>query len=234
MRRFVFLAALFLTAPLLAAEIRQIVPPAGQSQAVLQAPSARGTWRIVADDSLAEVQPQLVADASLAIVQGTPGRYLVRWRQGPLARWIAITVDLGGVGPSPRPDDPPTPTPDPPVPIPTPLPAAGLYVLIVHDPLQQIPQDQQDAMDAEDVRKFLRENCAKDTSGAPAFRFVSPKSNLAKEPQIWRDALKVEHPGIEPPYWIVSNGRTKLVEPFPADKDAVLAALKKLLAEGKP
>jgi hypothetical protein len=126
MRPFAFLAAL-LSAAFLAADapIRQITPPAGQSQAVLQAPVSRGTWVVVADEDLAAVAPQLVADGSLAILQAKPGRYHVRWRQGPLKPWQATTIDLGGVvppGPGPTP-----PKPEPPKPVPA---AVAFCVLI--------------------------------------------------------------------------------------------------------
>jgi hypothetical protein len=113
MRPLAFLAAV-LSAAFLAADapIRQITPPAGQSQAVLQAPVSRGTWVVVADEDLAAVAPQLVADGSLAILQAKPGRYHVRWRQGPLKAWQATTIDLGGVvPPGPQPPTPPVPVP---------------------------------------------------------------------------------------------------------------------------
>lgn len=131
MRPSAFLAAL-LSAAFLAADapIRQITPPAGQSQAVLQAPVSRGTWVVVADEDLAAVAPQLVADGSLAILQAKPGRYHVRWRQGPLKAWQATTIDLGGVvPPGPQPPTPPVPPVDPPLPDVTPAPEIWITVL---------------------------------------------------------------------------------------------------------
>lgn len=130
------LAALLFVAGLLpAAEtIRQIIPPAGQSLAVLQAPVSRGTWAIVADEDLATVEPQLVADGSLAILVAKPGRYHVRWRAGLLKPWQASTVDLGGavppgpVPPGPTPQPTPTPTPTPP---PAPAPVLVKFVVVV-------------------------------------------------------------------------------------------------------
>jgi hypothetical protein len=133
MRPSAFLAALLSAAFLSAADapIKQIVPPDGQSQAVLQAPVSRGTWVVVADEDLAAVAPQLVADGSLAILQAKPGRYHVRWRQGPLKPWQATTIDLGGVlPPGPQP-------PTPPVPVPTSI-AFAVIVCEASDPADDV------------------------------------------------------------------------------------------------
>lgn len=138
MRKLLTFALLFLAAPLLGADIRQITPPAGQSQAVLQAPIARGTWIVRADEDLAEVSPQLVADASLAILQAAPGRYHVRWRQGPLKPWQAAVIDLGvSPGPGPKPVDPPQPPVDPPV-VPT---AKIVQVVVIEEATDNPPDD---------------------------------------------------------------------------------------------
>lgn len=147
---------ILLAATLSAADIKQILPPVGQSMAVLQAPTSRGTWVVRADEDLAEVAPQVLSDGGLAILVAKPGKYLVRWRQGPLAKWQAAIVDLG-TAPAPGPGPTPTPTP-------APIPAGGLWVLIVDDPLghAKLPEAQVAALTAKSVRDFLAAKCAND------------------------------------------------------------------------
>jgi hypothetical protein len=123
MRLFSCILALFLATLANAAELRQIVPPPGKSLAVLEAPASRGTWVCAADEDLTTVAPQLLADGGIAILIGTPGRYLVRWRAGPLKPWQKLTVDLG-VPPGPE----PKPEPEPPKP--EPIPAAVAFVVV--------------------------------------------------------------------------------------------------------
>jgi hypothetical protein len=124
-----------LVCPLWAADapLRQIIAPTGQTMAVLQAPAGRGAWAIVADEDLTAVSPQLVADASLVILTAKPGRYLVRWRPGPLKPWQSLTVDLG---PTPKPVDPPQPKPPTP-----PIPTEKLAWVVVVEESAEPPED---------------------------------------------------------------------------------------------
>jgi hypothetical protein len=128
-----------LVCPLWAADtpLRQIVPAAGKSLAVLQAPAARGTWVLVRDEDLTAIAPQLLSDGSLAIVEATPGKLLVRWRPGPLAKWQSLTVDLGAApAPTPKPPDPPKPPPTP-----EPMVVEKLAWVVVVEESSQPPDD---------------------------------------------------------------------------------------------
>ncbi len=112
----------------------------------------------------------------------------------------------------------------PPVP-----PVAGLWILGVRDPLAPgLTAEQVNAFDAADVRTFMAANCAKSPDGSPGFLFTSPTSDLSKMPQVWRDAqaaLAKDFPAVKPPCWMVSNGKTKWAEPWPANSAAVLTRL---------
>ena len=148
--------------------------------------------------------------------------------QGQLAFWIPVSGDSGiGIaigadgkvvtftrlvtvqpGPGPQPE---------------PLPVSGLYVLGVIDSVTHAKQ--LGIMQTKEIHDLLDANCAKDSSGSPAYRWFAPTSDLTRELPVWQDAMKVPHPGIEPPYWIVSNGRQKWVEPWPKDIAAAKARL---------
>jgi hypothetical protein len=114
-----------------------------------------------------------------------------------------------------------------PGPQPEPLPVSGLYVLGVIDSVTHAKQ--LGIMQAKEIHDLLEANCAKDSAGALAYRWFAPSSDLSRELPIWQDAMKTPHDGINPPYWIVSNGKQKWIESWPKDVAAAKARLEEAI-----
>lgn len=114
---------------------------------------------------------------------------------------------------------------------PAPIQRDGLYVLIVMptDPaeLAKLPREQVQVAQAGEVDAYLMSKCATDGAGTKAYRRLAPDADLSREDQVWRDAMQVPHAGINPPYWIVSNGKAGVVEALPKTVAEAMATLRK-------
>lgn len=138
-----------------------------------------------------------------------------------------IEVIVGKV-PGPKPPDP-DPDPKPPEPKPdAPFPAPGLAVLVVFESatLSELPKSQRIALEAAEVRKYLKGKCHKDTGNPDgAFRFWDKDAEVDKESKMWQDAMAVKRDTL--PWVVISTGKTGYSGPVPEDADKFLALLKK-------
>jgi hypothetical protein len=107
-------------------------------------------------------------------------------------------------------------------PTPAPIPQSGLFVLVIHEPSAVLPAEQQAVIDSTVVRSLVR-----DKKGQ--IRVFAPNADLANESKLWQDAMK--RPRQSLPWLIVSNGKTGIEGPLPANVDDAVAIIKKYAGE---
>ena len=149
--------------------------------------------------------------------------------------YIGVVITADGVIPLTsvtivKPDAPIPPSPD------TPWDTSGLHVMVVDDENLRgnLPQSQINIFTSTVLRDWLNANTGSD--GQPAFRFSSndslkPGSEGRKlELPVWVEGwdilmAAVEKGDVSLPAWIVSNGKTGVIEALPKDVDAAIQRL---------
>jgi hypothetical protein len=113
----------------------------------------------------------------------------------------------------------------PPPPLPPSIKVTGLYVLVVHDPQgRALPQAQANIFTARTIRDWLASNCTKDKAETPAFRFLVPGSDVARETDpAWWAAMRLQAP--PEPYWVLIDDKHMVVEALPKTVADALARL---------
>lgn len=119
----------------------------------------------------------------------------------------------------------PTPTPQPTPTLPVNVP--GPFVLGLRDPRTSLPQDQQDTMVCEAVAQWCRSNCAKDTAGTVAARWLQPGQDLQREVDpAWKTLAGLPQVAAAGSSVVVLVDQRHIsVEPLPANPTAAVARL---------
>lgn len=119
-------------------------------------------------------------------------------------------------GPTPVPPGPTPPTPpEPPTPdVKPPFPAEGLSVLMVYDALTQndIPAGQRAILFGQSVRDLL-------DSVADDYRIFPESTDVTEAEETWKAAMAV--PRESEPWIVISNGKTGISTPLPANPEAL-------------
>lgn len=222
MARRAFPAAFVLLA--LASAAYGAAPKLSQTPAIVVLADQDGRFVVLDASTLA---PLGTATAGRSATISTPGRWLVIF-SGPGGA-VTVPVSLAG-----QPVPPAPPTPKPPVPPkpdpPEPTPTGKLWVLIIDNPLLHagLPQEQINALTSKKVRDALKDRCATDESGSPAFRIAAPGEDFAKDTKLWQEAAKkLKGKELKVPYWMIGSEDTgeAVIEPFPENADAAVARL---------
>lgn len=110
-------------------------------------------------------------------------------------------------------------------PDPAPIPAPGFRVLVVEETeeRQNLPQDQLNALMSTTWREYCDQHCVK-VDNVPEYRVFDQNQDMEHESDIWKAAMA--RPRTQLPWIIVSNGKTGVEKPYPANLDEKMALLR--------
>lgn len=149
---------------------------------------------------------------------------------------VLVMLGMGVVTPPPSPIPwpipipTPTPTPVPPV-DPAPISDEGFRVLLTFKEQDRgsLPPGQKGILESSDLRAWLTQHCAKSPDGVPEWRVWPDAATPGSDQPIWQKMMQVAQRDSKGSgqWMVVSNGKTGVSAPWPADEAALMTVLQK-------